>query len=253
MICSVSDEEFENYRKVLGYHNGKQIFEFTKKYMSMMRYKKFKINSNTYEPFTYYTDKPFRVALVSNMGELHYCLYHKGGCKVCLPHKASHYDKPNVGFWEDLIRKYDFNPIQNVLTKYAFMHTRRPTVDLQFRKIWHHIEGEHRSSRLNLLQLVAIFKQAKKIKANSEAETNAKRREFIVSKLNEMQAKAISDSQQVVSDSLSNVDPAVLEQGGEEGINLDYQDAFEDDDEDEDDALEKDLDADRDSFNGGLS
>ena len=29
--------------------------------------------------------------------------------------------------------------------------------------------------------------------------------------------------------------------------------ALEDDDEDEDDALEKDLDADRDSFNGGLS
>lgn len=244
IICSVSDEELENYKKVLGYHNGKHIFEFTKKYMSMMRYSKFKIPSNTDEPFVYYTDKPFRLALVSNMGELHYTLYHTSGCRKCLPHKKNKYEKPDIPFWQDMIQKYDFNPVWNVLTKYAFVHTKKPTVDLEFRQIWRHIESEHRAVRLDLISLYAIFKEAKKIKLASQKATSEARQQFVLAKLKEMEAKAINEVSQIIDDSLNNVSPEQL-QGDEDNIVIDYAESEQaglEQDDDEDPALDSLLD-----------
>lgn len=247
IVCSVSDEEFENYRKVLGYHNSSHIFDFTKKFMSMMRYKKFKLNSNNDEPFEYRRDEPFRLALVSNLGELHYTLYHHSGCAKCLPSKKKPKIQPTVSLWDELLMKYGYNTIYNVATKYAFVATRKPTVDLNFRAVWNHIESEHRLGRIDLLEFVKVLKQAKKIKAPVMSEQFMRRHEHIISKLKEMEQKAIDDENKVVVDSLENVSPDKLE-GDESQINLTRED-FEDEDEDEE--LEDELDRDLDNIGGG--
>lgn len=246
IICSVSDEETENYRKVLGYHNSKHIYDFTRKYLSMMRYNKFKITSNTDEPFTYHTNKPFRIALVSNMGELHYTLYHKAGCSRCTPNSGKKgFDKPNVTFWDDMLRKYGYNHVFGTLSKYTFVNTRRPTVDRNFRSIWRYIEGEHRTARLDLLQLVAIFKEAKKITGANIQEQAAKRQEFVISRLKEMEQKAASDETKLVTDSSENVPTEALD-GDESSINIEFQDDDLEggDDDDEEAALEAAMDND---------
>lgn len=250
IVCSVSDEEFENYRKVLGYHNSRHIFEFTKKYMSMMRYGNFKIPSNNDEPFVYKTSKPFRLALVSNMGELHYTLYHKAGCSVCLPGGKKKHEKPNISFWEEMLKAYGYQNVARVLSIYTFVNTRKPAVNKNFRAIWRQLEAEHRFSRMDLLELAKVFREANKVHGvGGTAAVAAKRQELIMSKLREMEQKALADENKLVTDSLENVSPESL-QGDESRIEIDYRDDFEDDDEDDD--LEGDMDGDQDMMKGAL-
>lgn len=248
IICSVSDEEVENYKKTLGYHNAKRIYDYVKKYMSMMRYGKFRIRSNTEEPFVYYTDQPFRIALVSNIGELHYTLYYKAGCAKCLPRSAGvKYDKPDLAFWNQLIDKYGESLVENVLSKYIFVQTRKPTVNVKFRAIWNHIQGQERLSRIDMLTLAKVFKEAKKIKNDDQQEQALRRHEHIQMKLKDMYDKAVTDESKAIQDGLENIKAESLD-GDEDSIDVEFEDDMTDEGDDD---LEGDMDNDERALKGG--
>jgi energy-coupling factor transporter ATP-binding protein EcfA2 len=245
VMCSIQDEEFENYRKILGYHNSKNIRDFVRKYLSMMRYRNFRIPSNTDEPFVYKTDQPFRLALISNLGELHYTLYHRAECALCSGHKKEKPVAPNTSFWDDLIKKYRYEQVWNVLTKYAWISTRAENaVYGDFARVWRHIEAEHKAGNLDLPTIIEIFKSAKKVRGSTPKETSEKRHAHVMSKLKEME-KALGDkNEQLQTDSLNNIESEKLE-GDEDKLHFEESEFIlkgddEEDDDDLDDLLEDD-------------
>lgn len=89
IYTSINHEERENMKKVFGYDNKRNIQDFFRKFIAMMRWRSIKLkNLRTGEIISYKRDEPFRLALVSNLGELHYCLYHRIACIKCLGEKA---------------------------------------------------------------------------------------------------------------------------------------------------------------------
>jgi hypothetical protein len=236
IVCSTGDEEKENLKKIFGYSQAKNINDFFRRYLSMMRYHKFRIPSNDETPFEYKTDDPFRLALVSNLGELHYTLYHDVKCGICSGQKKQAATAPpNVGFWDSVLQTYDYNRVLNVLSKYVFFHTRRATVDAEFLQIWRHIEGQHKTENIDLITLAKIFRAAKKIKGKGARETDQLRKDYVITQLKELEAQAVKDTDQLVNDSLTKVQPEQLT-GNETTINIEDEE-FEDEEDEEDELL----------------
>src|SRR6185503_9340506 len=164
VYLSVTDEERENYMKQMGYQNKTKIQNYIRIFIAMMRYGRFWVKkpSNPAEQLTYYTDKPFRPALVSNYGELHLTLFHKiYGCEKCAFKKS--YDKPDPDFWVSLVKKYGFTRVHQWLRIYAYMHTGRKTLlRMNDRSILAHIGDHHKQSKIDLVAIVDLLKQVRK-------------------------------------------------------------------------------------------
>ena len=79
IVTSISDEEMDNFQKLFGYKNAMKLHRFTRMYRSMLLRKQFKIGK-----YTYHTHKPFRIALISELGKLHGTLYYRDGCNKCV-------------------------------------------------------------------------------------------------------------------------------------------------------------------------
>ena len=79
IVTSISDEEMDNFQKLFGYKNAMKLHRFTRIYRSMLLRNQFKTGK-----YTYHTHKPFRIALISEMGKLHGILYYRDGCNKCV-------------------------------------------------------------------------------------------------------------------------------------------------------------------------
>lgn len=226
VITSITDEERENYNKVFGYHNRDNIKEFARKYLSMMRYDKFEIPSPNEQPFVYHTDAPFRIALVSNLGELHYMMFHEVNCGICRPGKK--FDKPDKKFWLDLADTYGFNLTYRVLGEYIFTHTGKLTIPQKRKKVWNHITDHHREFHLDLDALYKIFKDTRALPKDQ-------RREFFAAKMAELELQYADGIEKASKEEIENVPPdGEGLKGSEKDITIPDEEEDEDDDEEDD-------------------
>ena len=166
IMTSITDDERDNYLKVLGYQNKWLVMDYIFKYLCMFRYKKFWIPSpNEGEPdFTYHVDKPFRVGLVSNMGEVHYTLYHEVKCGICQGSSTGAKAGPkkaDAGAVPALLKSYGPNRVKYVTDVYNQVKYRKKSLPRWFGAIWNHLEAEDMTG-LDTMQLGKIFADAKK-------------------------------------------------------------------------------------------
>jgi len=217
---SVTDEERENYLKQMGYHNRQNIATYLRIFISMMRYNRFYVpNPNQWyndgKDFVYYTDRPFRPALISNYGELHLTLFHKiQGCEVCSIKKS--FDKPDPDFWTQLIDKHGYNKVHKYLRYYAYQVTgRKSLLFRQDAKIIDHIRDHHVENKIDLLAMVDLLSEVRRLPQSD-------RHNFLVERLRSMEGREIAKVEQLKK-SLKNSQKEAKELadvGAQDGIEL---------------------------------
>ncbi|MDE2024982.1 MAG: hypothetical protein KGJ07_00635 [Patescibacteria group bacterium] len=85
-ICtSITDNERTNIKALFGEHNSFKVDKFIKQYHDQKFKKYFRVNTSTWKKsgYIYKTNDPFRIALVSSIGECHSLLYPKESCAQC--------------------------------------------------------------------------------------------------------------------------------------------------------------------------
>lgn len=108
ILTSMSSEDQHNWKESFGWENAFLIQKFQKQFASQMQHGYFYINNIQGEKsYCYYTDKPFRIALISDMNNVHPLVYPKEGCRLCSPINKPH--KQQIGaesIWEELSKTY---------------------------------------------------------------------------------------------------------------------------------------------------
>lgn len=199
IIVAMNDEERKIWADIMGPHNIGKIYNFINKYLSMVRYGYFSIprpDGNGF--YKYGSGKPFRIALTSNMGELHFTLYQKDVCcKLCIDPRREHLlneRKPiNKNFWTAIIKTYGTNEVYNVLTKYVFMHTGRAIVDQKFRKVWRNIDAHYKAGNFEFDQIIDVLRDSKKLE---DSDKHGKK-EYALKRIEELQDLTIEQRQEL--------------------------------------------------------
>lgn len=113
IFTSISDEEKPNMLQLLGYDNTKMISRFEYRHRGMLQngWWTVKVANDGSKKFLYRTNKPFRIALYSDLGELHFLLYasvksdRRVACNLCSSEPIGR----EVLFkflWDELVRKF---------------------------------------------------------------------------------------------------------------------------------------------------
>lgn len=90
-ICtSITDNERTNIKALFGEHNSYKVDKYIHQYHDQKFKKYFRINTSTWTKsgYIYKTNDPFRIALVSSIGECHSLLYPKERCAQCAEETA---------------------------------------------------------------------------------------------------------------------------------------------------------------------
>lgn len=241
IMCSITDEERDNYKKILGYSRQKDINDFVRKFLSMMRYDNFKLRlPDVEDPITYHTDRPFRVALVSNLGELHYSLYHHVNCATCAG--KGQIRQPDTEFWRQMMQSYSFSDIANNLTKYCVIRRGLKVGNRVDRSIFRQIQGQDVEGRLPAIEIYKAFAEAKKIKVlealDTKYDTKAteqKRREAVIESIAKLEDQLKHADSQTIN--IAQDVPSEALQGTEENIYLPEDEEEQDDDDNDDFAV----------------
>lgn len=85
ILTSISDEEKDNFYRLFGSSSKFMIELFARKFHSMNVEGYYYSNAGTTKVYKYYTKQPFKLALVSDFGKLHFCNYHQASCEYCQP------------------------------------------------------------------------------------------------------------------------------------------------------------------------
>lgn len=213
---SITDEERENYKKTMGYENRKPIAKFMRKYISMIRYRTFSIpaprgfkdpEGKPLKMIKYTRDKPFRIALVSNMGELHYWLYHKSSCEKCS--RARQKGKLDAVLIADLVAQEGFSRVYKNAKYVSYQNGNKRAIPAADGRIMKHLDDLFKTHGVDPHELVMLLREVR-------SQPRGERSAFFISKLKELEKLSLED-QKKVEELASKIEP---ETGDENDIDI---------------------------------
>lgn len=125
IVTSISDEERENYYKLFGWESKHIIRKFAYRYHQMQTAGYFYSEIDMSRVIVNHTQRPFRLALVSDFGRLHTLLYHATECEYCKPKEEapvnSYYDSiPQKDFLHQLTESYTVSKVRNAMKHFFY-------------------------------------------------------------------------------------------------------------------------------------
>lgn len=205
---SITNEERENYFKTIGHQpaNRKKVNMFTQILESAYKFNQFRVQApqGFEKPYFYYkTDDPFRPAMVFNMSQIHFMLFHRVTCEICSPKKQ--YDKPDPRMLLELIKAEGIDRVHRNFRFYTFMQTGKPSLlHKRDSRILRFIRDEHRQYKLPLEDIETILGEVKALPKDQQADALTKR-------FGQLEGREIEKIDQATKD-LSKIDKESLEQ-----------------------------------------
>lgn len=224
---SITDEERENYNKTMGYYNRKNIYKFMRKYIGMMRYRSFSVaaprgfkdkDGKPVRALKYARDNPFRLALVSNLGELHYMLYHRASCGKCQPKKGQS-GKIDTMLVADLVAKEGLSRVYKNCRFLSYFNGNKFALTGPDRRILKHLDDLFKGKGIDPSEIFELLKGVK-------GQRRGDRAAYFGQKLKELEQLSTED-QQKVAELASKIEPL---EGDEKDIDIGEEEGDEEED-----------------------
>lgn len=156
IVTSISDEEVDNYLRLFGYRTKFMLNQFARKYYSMNVDGFYYANAGMTKIYKYWTKEPFKVAMISELGQKHFMHYFKPPpCPYCEPN----FDKGVAKQVYDATNFKEF--ATSIMAKYKMSHNRtasRLLMGLRYHIYYHDgIDQLSRAERSVTHKLVEYF------------------------------------------------------------------------------------------------
>jgi hypothetical protein len=165
-LTSINMEEVNSFQDVFGSYARYKLRDFAWYYQQMMVKKQWTIELDRWagKVQTYYTNKPFRLALANEINHLHFFVYSKNSCALCDKDYNTKKIIDSKDFLDKMDGKYSRKNMRAILKTYALTRHGIPTWDTNRMAIWHTISELDRSNRLNWKEIVGILDENSVIK-----------------------------------------------------------------------------------------
>ena len=142
-ICtSITDNERTNIKALFGEHNSSKVDHFIRQYHDQKFKKKFKVKTTGWNDagYTYHTNEPFRIGLVSSIGTCHSLLYPREICGFCAePKKRDDFatmDSPKALQYLKDSCKGNMRVLRATLRNYMFVTKGRKVLPTNNAALW---------------------------------------------------------------------------------------------------------------------
>src|SRR3990167_1725192 len=171
-LTSINMEEVNSFQDVFGSYARYKLRDFAWYFQQMMVKKQWTIELDKWagKVQTYYTNKPFRLALANEINHLHFFVYSKNSCAVCDPDYQTKKIVDSEDFINKMDEKYNQQRMRAVLKTYALTRHGIPTWDTKRMAIWHTISDIDRTNRLDWKEIVGLL---------DKSSTNKRKRAYI--------------------------------------------------------------------------
>lgn len=162
ILVSVTPEEMGNYAELFKEYMG-HIKDFAKIYRNMLLRGFFRIpvDSFTGEYITYATNKPFRVALVAEITDLHPMVYARERCDECDPLMADKKLKSTTKTMEELFAKYGDGEVRTTASFFATIHGGKNWLPRRHKSIWMHLTELARNGIIDYEEMMRVVEESR--------------------------------------------------------------------------------------------
>ena len=159
-LTSISSEETQSYEDVFGSGAKWKLRDFSYLFHNMMLDGGWKVEIDAWKgkAYQYWTNKPFRVGLASELNRLHFFLYVRDSCGICDPDYATQRVISAPDMVESLIKSYNKNQVRSTLRYYMF--TRKgnaEVIDRRVRSLWNTISDLDRKNDIDWTQVATVL------------------------------------------------------------------------------------------------
>lgn len=172
VFTSISDEERPNVLQLLGWENQDIIDTFEYRYRGMLLNGWFtvQLKDKLRKQYVYHTNRPFRIALYSDLGVLHFVLYasykslgDKVACALCINPEEKHDFKEvsEAAFYEEFTKTYgSFG--QTIIGYYLYFNGQKDAINSKAQRGINFIHNFRKTHMVDLARLNEVHKAHRK-------------------------------------------------------------------------------------------
>lgn len=193
---SITNEERENYLKTIGHspRNRKKIQTFTQILESAYKYNNFRVpapDGYGQDYFYYKTEQPFRPAMVFNMSQIHFMMFHQVNCEKCSPKRT--FDKPDPTWLSELVDSEGIDRVHRVWRFYTALTTGKVSLlHKKDQRIVRHLRDEIAQYKLPLEEIESILGEVKQLSKEEQ-------KKQLVQKISSLEGRQIENVEGVTN------------------------------------------------------
>ena len=160
-LTSINMEEVNSFQDVFGGYSRYKLRDFSRYYQQMMLKGKWIIDLDKWnnKVQTYFTDKPFRIALANELNYLHFFYYSKYSCDICDPEYNTKRVVDTQQMVNSVVEKYGKDRTRSMLFMYAFAKHGIKTMDSKRQSIWNTMADLDRNNPIDWKDVCAYLKK----------------------------------------------------------------------------------------------
>jgi|APSaa5957512535_1039671.scaffolds.fasta_scaffold08869_5 hypothetical protein len=160
-LTSINMEEVNTFQDVFGGYSRYKLRDFSRYYQQMMLKGKWTIDLDKWnnKVQTYFTNKPFRIALANELNYLHFFYYSKNSCDICDPDYQTKRVVNTAELVNTMVGKYGKDRTRSMLFMYAFAKHGIKTMDSKRQSIWNTVADLDRNNPIDWNDVSSYLKK----------------------------------------------------------------------------------------------